>query len=169
MSHPPQALAAVEPTERDLVDFVLREARWLDEGRFEDWLELFADDGVYWMPLTPGQTDMRLQASLMLEDKLLLKIRVERLRGPRTFSQQPASRCHHLLQAPTVESRDDAAGVFTTRCAFHYVETRRDEQQLLAGWAIHTLVVTPAGLRIRRKRVDLVNCDAAFGNLQLFV
>ena len=86
-----------------------------------------------------------------------------------TFSQQPASRCHHLLQVPTVESRDEAAGVYTTRCAFHYVETRRDEQQLLAGWALHTLVATPAGLRIREKRVDLVNCDAAFGNLQLFM
>ena len=44
-----------------------------------------------------------------------------------------------------------------------------DEQQLLAGWATHTLVDTPAGLRIRLKRVDLVNSDAAFGNLQLFV
>jgi 3-phenylpropionate/cinnamic acid dioxygenase small subunit len=157
------------PTERDLTDFVLREARLLDEGRYEDWLNLFADDGVYWMPLAPGQTDMRLHASLMLEDKLLLKIRVERLGGARTFSQQPASRCHHLLQQPTVESRDEAAGVFTTRCAFHYVETRRDEQQLIAGWATHTLMATPAGLRIRMKRVDLVNCDAAFGNLQLFV
>jgi 3-phenylpropionate/cinnamic acid dioxygenase small subunit len=157
------------PTERDLTDFVLREARMLDECRYEDWLNLFADDGVYWMPLAPGQTDMRLHASLMLEDKLLLKIRVERLGGARTFSQQPASRCHHLLQQPTVESRDEAAGVFTTRCAFHYVETRRDEQQLIAGWATHTLMATPAGLRIRMKRVDLVNCDAAFGNLQLFV
>ena len=157
------------PTERDLTNFVLREARLLDEGRYGDWLDLFADDGVYWMPLAPGQTDMRLHASLMLEDKLLLKIRVERLGGARTFSQQPASRCHHLLQQPTVESRDEAAGVFTTRCAFHYVETRRDEQQLIAGWATHTLVATPQGLHIRMKRVDLVNCDAAFGNLQLFI
>lgn len=160
---------SASPTERELTDFVLREARLLDEGRYEAWLDLFVDDGVYWMPLAPGQTDMRLHASLMLEDKLLLKIRVERLAGPRTFSQQPASRCHHLLQAPTVESRDDVAGVFTTRCAFHYVETRRDEQQLIAGWATHTLVTTPQGLRIRMKRVDLVNCDAAFGNLQLFI
>ena len=161
--------AASVPTDRELVDFVYREARLLDEQRFEDWLALFADDGWYWMPLAPGQTDARLHASLMHEDKLLLQVRIERLRGARTYSQQPASRSHHLLQAPTVESRDEAAGVYTTRCAFHYVETRRDEQQLHAGWATHTLVATPAGLRIRLKRVDLVNCDAAFGNLQLFM
>jgi 3-phenylpropionate/cinnamic acid dioxygenase small subunit len=161
--------AASIPTDRELVDFVYREARLLDEQRFEDWLALFADDGHYWMPLAPGQTDARLHASLMHEDKLLLQVRIERLRGNRTYSQQPASRSHHLLQAPTVESRDEAEGVYTTRCAFHYVETRRDEQQLHAGWATHTLVAAPAGLRIRLKRVDLVNCDAAFGNIQLFL
>lgn len=157
------------PTDRELVDFVVAEARLLDELRFEDWLALFADDGVYWMPLERGQTDARLHASLMHEDKLLLQVRVERLRGARTYSQQPASRCHHLLQLPTVESRDEVAGVYVTRCAFHYVETRRDEQTLYAGWATHTLVATSDGLRIRLKRVDLVNSDAAFGNMQLFM
>jgi len=157
------------PSNPQLIDFVLAEARLLDELRFDDWLQLFTDDGRYWMPLTHGQTDARLQASLMYDDTLLLKVRIERLHGARTFSQQPASRCHHLLQQPTVESRDDAAGVWTTRTAFHYVETRRDEQTLYAGWATHTLVGTADALRIRLKRVDLVNCDAAFGNMQLFM
>jgi 3-phenylpropionate/cinnamic acid dioxygenase small subunit len=157
------------PSDPQLIDFVLAEARLLDELRFDDWLQLFTDDGRYWMPLTHGQTDARLQASLMYDDTMLLKVRIERLHGARTFSQQPASRCHHLLQQPTVESRDDAAGVWTTRTAFHYVETRRDEQTLYAGWATHTLVGTADALRIRLKRVDLVNCDAAFGNMQLFM
>ena len=158
------------PADRALADFVVAEARLLDELRFDDWLALFADDGFYWMPLAHGQTDPLLHASLLYEDKLLLAVRIERLRGARTFSQQPRSRCHHLLQAPTVESRDEAAGVYTTRTAFHYVETRQDEQTLYAGWATHTLVAGADGaLRIRLKRVDLVNCDAAFGNIQLFM
>ena len=157
------------PSNMQLIDFVLAEARLLDELRFDDWLQLFAEDGHYWMPLAHGQTDTKLHASLMFEDKLLLKIRVERLRGARTYSQQPRSRCHHLLQQPTVESRDDAAGVYTTRTAFHYVETRMDEQTLYAGWAMHTLVHVDGALRIRLKRVDLVNCDAAFGSMQLFM
>lgn len=152
-----------------LADFIYAEARLLDEQRFDDWLDLYTEDSRYWMPLTPGQTDARLQASLMYEDKMLLQVRVERLKGPRTFSQQPKSRCHHLLQAPSVESRDDAAGVYITRTAFHYVETRQDEQTLYAGWATHTLVLIEGALRIRQKRVDLVNCDAAFGSMQLFM
>lgn len=159
----------IAPTNSQLIDFVFAEARLLDELRFDDWLELFTADAYYWMPLAHGQTDAKLHASLLYEDKLLLKVRVERLRGARTFSQQPKSRCHHLLQQPTVESRDEAAGLYVTRTAFHYVETRMDEQTLYAGWATHTLVAAGDGLRIKLKRVDLVNCDAAFGNMQLFM
>lgn len=157
------------PSNAQLIDFVVAEARMLDELRFDDWLALFADDGYYWMPLAHGQTDPKLHASLLYEDKLLLNVRIERLRGARTFSQQPRSRCHHLLQTPTVESRDEAAGVYTTRAAFHYVETRLNEQTLYAGWATHTLAQQAGALRIKLKRVDLVNCDAAFGNMQLFM
>ena len=62
-------------TEKDLVDFVYREARMLDELRFDDWLELFTADGIYWMPLEWGQTDQKLVASLLHEDKVLLTVR----------------------------------------------------------------------------------------------
>jgi 3-phenylpropionate/cinnamic acid dioxygenase small subunit len=158
------------PTDRQLIDFVVHEARLLDELRLDDWLALFTDDGHYWMPLAPGQTEARLHTSLLYEDKMLLAVRIERLRGARTFSQQPRSRCHHLLQTPTVEARDDAAGVYTTRTSFHFVETRGDEQTLYAGWATHTLVAGDGGaLRIRLKRVELVNCASAFGSMQLFM
>ena len=152
-----------------LIDFVYAEADLLDQGQWQDWLNLFTDDGHYWMPLAPGQTDPRLHCSLLYEDTLLLKIRIERLQGARTFSQQPVSRSHHLLQLPRVTARDVTAGRYTCRTAFHYTETRLDEQTLYVGWFTHELVHTAAGLRMQLKRVDLVNCDAAFGNIQLFM
>jgi 3-phenylpropionate/cinnamic acid dioxygenase small subunit len=156
-------------SDRQLIDFVYAEARMLDEQRFDAWLDLYTDDGHYWMPLAPGQQDARLHASLLYEDKLLLRVRVERLAGARTYSQQPRSRSHHLLQQPSIERADRDAGTYTLRTAFHYVETRLDAQTLYAGWATHELVTQDAALRIRLKRVDLVNCDAAFGNINLFM
>ncbi len=158
----------IDITHKTLTDFVYAEARMLDEQRFDEWLNLFADDGYYWMPLAYGQTDPKLQTSLMYEDKLLLRVRIERLAGQRTFSQQPKSRCHHLLQAPTIES-SNPAGEHVVRTAFHYVETRQDRQTLYAGWTTHHLVADGDALKIRLKRVDLVNCDAAFANIQLFM
>ena len=168
MYHDPK-IAGAAPTDQELIDFVLREARMLDQQRFPDWLTLFADDGYYWMPLEWGQVDPKLVCSLMYEDKLLLSVRVERLKGERTFSQKPKSRSHHVLQMPHVESRDEKANEYVTWTSMHYVETRLDEQNLYAAWAIHHLTVQDGKLRIRLKRVDLVNCDAAFGNIQLFM
>ena len=157
------------PSDQALVHFVVRESRLIDQHRFEEWLDLFADDGFYWMPVEWGQTDPRLTTSLMYEDKMLLRIRVERLKGNRTFSQKPKSRCHHLLQTPQIDHRDDAAGTYTVWTPMHYVETRLDQQELYAAWATHTLVLIDGQLRIKLKRVDIVNCDAAFGNIQLFM
>lgn len=152
-----------------LTDFVYAEASMLDEQRFEEWLDLFTDDGHYWMPLAHDQQDPRLHTSLLYEDKLLLRVRIERLSGLRTFSQQPKSRSHHLLQAPVMKSIDAPRGGVVVRTAFHYIETRLDQQTLFAGWATHHLVAVEGGLKIRLKRVDLVNCDAPFGNIQLFM
>lgn len=158
----------MSPSDADVIAFVTAEYRLLDAERYEDWLALFAADGRYWMPLRRGQTDRRLEASLFDEDRLLLQIRVERLAGARTFSQAPRSHGHHLIQTPVVERSQPDAGTWETLTPFHYVEARGDEQALYAGWARHVLILEEGTLRIRLKRVDLVNCDAAFGNIQLF-
>jgi 3-phenylpropionate/cinnamic acid dioxygenase small subunit len=154
------------PSEQDLVKFVRREARLLDEKRFDEWYGLFADDGYYWVPAAPGQTDPHLQNSLAYEDKFLLKLRVERLKSPQAFSQKPESRCHHLLQEPEVE--EFSSSEMKMRTAFIYTETRGDESQRYAATAWHTLVWKDGALKIRLKRVDILNCDAMLPSIQLF-
>ncbi|HEY9278724.1 MAG TPA: aromatic-ring-hydroxylating dioxygenase subunit beta [Eoetvoesiella sp.] len=160
-------------TEQQLITFVHAEARLLDEQKFNDWLGLFTDDGHYWMPLSHDQTDPLLEGSLMYEDKLLLQVRIERLAGQRTYSQQPKSRSHHLLAQPSIETQhpwhQPDQGQYTVRAAFHYVETRLDQQTLYAGWATYELIKLEDALRIRQKRVDLVNCDSALRSIQLFM
>ena len=160
---------SASPTDQQLIDFVVREARLLDQQRLEDWLDLFTEDGRYWMPVEWGQTDPKLTTSLMYEDKLLLRIRVDRLKGKATYSQSPKSRCHHMLQTPQVDERNDSERRYVTWTPMHYVESRADEQTLYAAWATHYLTTVDGNLKIRLKRVDLINCDAALGSIQLFV
>ena len=157
------------PSRDDLIDFVHDEARMIDEGRFAEWLGLWAEGGMYWMPLDPDAEDPKLVTALMYEDDFLRKLRVERLEGARTFSQKPRSRCNHVLQRPFVDLIDREAGAFVTHTSFHYVETRLDDQFLLAATARHELVLEAGALKIKLKRVDLLNPDAAFGNIQLFL
>jgi 3-phenylpropionate/cinnamic acid dioxygenase small subunit len=157
------------PSDAELARFVKREARLVDEKRFDEWYELFAEDGFYWVPAVPGQTDPLLHNSLAYDDKLMLRLRVERLKSDRAFSLRPASRCLHVMQEPELESRDDGRGEYLTRTPFIYTETRGDESQRYAATAWHTLVRADGGLRIRLKRVDLLNCDAALPSIQLFL
>ncbi|MCO4825734.1 MAG: aromatic-ring-hydroxylating dioxygenase subunit beta [Amylibacter sp.] len=148
-----------------LIDFIYDEVRMLDEGRYDDWLALWLPDGMYWMPLEYKQEDPINQTSLLYEDMFMLKLRVERLNGVRTFSQKPKSRCHHVIQRPFVDEVNGDR--FVTNTSMHYVETRLDEQQLLALTARHDLALVDGTLRIAAKRVDILNSDAAFRNIQL--
>lgn len=157
------------PAERDLVRFVVQEARLLDEKRFDEWYELFTDDAYYWVPLTPGQTDPLGHTSLAYEDKFLLKLRVERLKSPLAFSQNPPSRSHHALQAPEFEKKASSKKEFVMRTPFIYTETRGDDSQRYAATAWHTLVWKKDRLRIRLKRVDILNSDAMLPSIQLFL
>ena len=155
--------------EAALAKLIYHEARLLDEKRFDEWYELFTEDAYYWVPLAPGQTDPLTHNSLAYEDKLLLKLRIERLKQPTAFSQKPASRCLHVLQAPELDRSDAARGEFTLRTPFIYTETRGEESQRYAATAWHTLVRADQGLRIRLKRVDILNADAALPSIQLFL
>jgi 3-phenylpropionate/cinnamic acid dioxygenase small subunit len=162
-------MAAAEITRQDLIDFVVNEAHLLDTRRYEEWNALFTDDAFYWIPLVPDQEDGLNHTSHLYEDKLLRDLRIERLKSPRAFSQQPQSRCHHLLQVPVVEQFDAEANRYVVRTGFHYTESQGDELQFYVGTFFHHLTVQDGALRMTLKRVNLLNCDAALPAVQLFI
>jgi 3-phenylpropionate/cinnamic acid dioxygenase small subunit len=155
------------PADQEVIRLVYREARLIDEKRFDEWYDLYTDDAYYWVPLTHDQPDGLNHTSIAWEDKLLLKLRVERLKNPRSYSQHPVSRCVHVLQQPEIESSD--AGRWITRTAFMYLESRGDDQQTHGGHVLHTIVLRDGVLRILLKRVNLINCDAALPSIQMFL
>ena len=154
--------------DKTLIEFVYREARLIDEKRFDEWYDLYADDCRYWMPLMRGQPQGAAHTSLFDEDKLLLKLRIERLRNPKSYSQAFPSWCQHILQTPSVESRDVQTKIVVLRTPFMYLEYQQDQQEVYAGVAWHHLRCGGEGILIRLKRIDLLNCEAALPSLQLF-
>lgn len=153
-------------TDAEIARFLYREARLLDEKRWDEWYDLFTEDGHYWVPLTRDQPDAELHTSLAYEDRLLLRLRIERLRR-HPPSQHPASWSQHVLQAPEIEAGE--GDHWRTRTAFHYAEARGDAMQTYTGTVVHDLVRVGGALRIRLKRINLLNCDAALPSIQLFL
>ncbi|MEN3379860.1 MAG: hypothetical protein V7604_5215 [Hyphomicrobiales bacterium] len=143
--------------------FLLHEARLLDEARFDDWLALFTPDAQYWVPSQPGQQSPHDTVSLMYDDRRLLETRVRRLASPRIYSQEPRSRTSRIVANVTLEASDPA--FIATRSKFMLIEFRRNEQRLFGGTCFHRLIIQDGAVRIRLKRVELVNCDAPLDGL----
>lgn len=156
----PSATIDVRPYEV----FLIHEARLLDEGYFDDWVELFTADARYWVPSEPDQRDPFETVSLMYDDRRLLETRVRRLSDPRIYSQEPRSRTSRMVSNVTIETVDGESGL-TVRSKFVLVEYRREEQRLFTGTYTHRLVGEGDAMRIAIKKVELVNCDAPLDGL----
>jgi 3-phenylpropionate/cinnamic acid dioxygenase small subunit len=151
------------------VQFVLDEAKALNEGRYEDWLGLFADDGCYWVPLHGDrQPDPVNHASIAYEDTVLLAIRVRRIGGPRAHSMAPGVSSLHVVQQPRTEASDPQGDEYRVTTPFVYVEVKGERQLLLAGTWRHRLRAQNGSLRIVQKRVDLLNASAPHEAIHLF-
>jgi len=138
--------------------FLLHEARLLDEGKFDDWLALFTLEAWYWVPSEPDQADPVETVSLIYDDRRLLETRVRRLASPRMYSQEPRSRTTRIVTNVTIEEAESSACV--VRSKFMMVEYRREQQRLFGGTMLHRLVQAEGRVMIAWKRVNLVNCDA---------
>ena len=157
------ASAAAPLRREDCEDFLLHEARLLDEAKFDAWLALFTPDAQYWVPSEPNQQSPHDTVSLMYDDRRLLETRVRRLASPRIYSQEPRSRTSRIVANVTLE--ESSADHALVRSKFMMIEFRRNEQRLFGGTCFHRLVRHESALRIRLKRVDLLNCDAPLDGL----
>jgi ethylbenzene dioxygenase subunit beta len=146
------------PSVAQCEQFLVHEARLLDEGRFDEWLSLFTADAWYWVPSEPNQASARDTVSLIYDDRRLLETRVRRLASPRIYSQEPRSRTSRMIGNVTIE--EAAADACTVRSKFQLLEYRRESQRTFGGTCLHRLVRAGSGFQIAWKRVDLVNCDA---------
>ncbi len=150
----------------ELQEFIELEANLLDEQRFDEWLELFADDGYYWVPARAGQESPLTHVSLFYDDKPTLKIRVERLKHPQLHSQTPRSKTVRLVSNVKLAPPDNGSPEHCVTSKFVMLEDRAGaERRLFGGRYTHRLRATPGGLKIVSKRVDLTNCDQFFSSL----
>jgi 3-phenylpropionate/cinnamic acid dioxygenase small subunit len=151
------------PLSRDAFElFLIHEANLLDDRRFRDWMELFAEDGAYWVPAAANQQSPFDHASLFYDDRTLMNTRVDRLEHPRIHIQNPPSRTAHIIGNVLVGKIDEAAGEVEVSSSVMMVEHREDSQRIFAGRQFHHLRRVGDGYKIVLKRVNLINCDGVF-------
>ena len=152
--------AAVRDEFRRLLE---REARLLDQLRYDDWLGMYTPECIYWVPSTPNAGDPRREISVMFDDRRRLEDRIYRMRTGFAWSQAPASRTVRLITNVEVflTARDDTRML---RSNFLISEFWGDETRLLSGWAGHRVVRDGKDWKIQAKQVNLIECDQSIRN-----
>ena len=138
---------------QDVEDFLYRETELLDERRFEEWLELFAEDLVYFMPMRRNvrhgyheddeNTKEGQGISWLEEDKWTLTKRVEQIRTGIHWAEEPLSRiCHIVTGVLLMDAKPDVANAneVVVRSRFLIYQNRGEtENYTLIGKRTDTL------------------------------
>ena len=156
------------PLQQRVEQFLFHQSELLDEKQWGAYIELFAEDGVYWMPVTPEQTEWLDSPSIFAEDRQMMEIRMGRVTHPNAWSQAPQWGTSHLVGNVVLESVSDTE--ISVRSRFQMIELRRDATRHFAGAYRHTLIRTGDDFKIALQRVDLLNGQAPFDYvLQIWV
>ncbi len=147
---------------REIYDFLTHEVQLLDDRQFEQWRDLFTDDGHYWVPLKANQASPDRECSLFYDDKNIMATRFERLRHPNIHSQNPPHRTCHVIGNVAIETIDPARGEILVRSNMIMTDYRLHVQRLFSGRVRHQLRRSDDSYKIVLKRVDLINCDDSF-------
>ena len=148
-------------TQHAVEQFLYKQAELLDAKRWQDYIDLFTADGVYWMPADPADKHWDGIPSIFAEDKNLMTVRMKRVLHPDAWSQRPLWGTNHVVGNVIIE-KESANGDVKARSRFHMMELRRDTVRHFAGSYVHDLKKTAGGYRIKAQRVDMTNAQAAF-------
>lgn len=153
---------------RQVESFLFREARLMDESAYDEWLALWADDALYWIPANIDDPDPANHISTIYDNRAHLEARIRRLRSGLAHAQAPKSRMRRVVS--NIEIEEAAGGEIVTHSNFVLGEFRRGEQDVFIGRTIHKLRSDGAGgFRIFYKKVILLNNDGSIDNLTFLV
>ena len=163
----PAAAEAMGMDERAAVEsFLFHEAAMLDGREFDEWLGLFDEDAIYWIPGGSDEIDPSREVSIVYDRLPRLRERVWRLGSGMAWAQEPPSRTLHVVGNVMVSPVDADLRVNSTLVV---TEFRRERQLTHAGRCRHDLRRTPHGLRIALKKIELVNNNGNLGNLSILL
>ena len=146
--------------QQQIEEFLFHQSELLDTKNWQAYIALFAEQGIYWMPARPEQTEWLDSPSIFAEDRPLMTVRMERITHPNAWSQAPLWETSHIVGNVVIEEAGPAA--LRVRSRFQVQELRRDAVRSFAGTYRHTLLRRGEDFQIELQRVDLMNAQAPF-------
>ena len=153
------------------VEFLYREARLADEARYAEWLLLWTDDAVYWVPATTDpDADPESRLSHIYDNRARLETRIKLLQTGHRYSQVPASLMRRIISNIEVEEGPDGELVAGSNFILAELAVQaRSEMHWWVGRATHQLRRVDGALQMRLKKVVLINAAEPLPNLSFLI
>ena len=158
---------------KELENFIYREAMLMDTGRYEEWLELYADESTYWIPTWASEaetiTNRADETSLVNWDRNNLREYVERLRSGEAHIMIPQPRSTRYITNVLVEETAENEYIVNSNWLMHdyRIDHTKPMQQFFGGSMEHRIVRVDGQLKIKSKKVIVINDDMTYGHLML--
>jgi 3-phenylpropionate/cinnamic acid dioxygenase small subunit len=160
----------------ELMRFYIHEAWLLDERKLKEWLDLFTDDVLYFMPRRKNVPRRESQRELtplgdlaiLEEDKRYLEMRVARLDTGMAWAEDPPSRTRHLIGNLEAVLLED--GEARTKTAFLIYRSHLEtDHQLLSGCREDVLRKVNGAWKVARRAIVLDANVLLDKNLSVFI
>ncbi len=160
----------------EIQQFLFREARALDEERYQDWLDMLTPDIHYWMPGVQARyrsdklPSCRPGAMAYFDDSLDdLRLRIARAVQKTAWAEDPATRhCHVITNVEVL--RTGVVDEFIVHSCFLNVRNRNEaEEQIIPGRREDLLRRTSAGLKLAKRSIYLRQAVLLSKNINTFL
>lgn len=160
----------------EVEQFYAMEADLLDTRRFEDWLDLLAEDIRYWMPLASNRefgdwngeyTREGKDLNWFDEGKFELEQRVKQIMTGLHWAEEPISRTCHMFSNLQVSEADD--NTIDARCRFLVYRNRTEtETDFFVGKRHDRLRRDGGGFKVAARELFLDQSVLLAKNLTVF-
>lgn len=140
---------------RQVETFIYREARLADERRYREWEELWADDGIYWVPAKAGDYDPDESMSVIYDNRSRISLRVNQFYTGKRFTQDPASELRRLVT--NIEVLDVEGDEVLACCNVAVYESTQRRDVTWVNQTTYRLRKSGDSYKIVLKKVSLVN------------
>lgn len=153
-------------TRAEAEELLIREARMLDERRLEEWLDLFSEDGIYWLPIQEDKGPNEA-TSIIYDLPVRREERVYRLLHTIAPVEDPPHRTLHTVSNVEVEERTAGELTILSTQVIYTARTGVGVNEMLYFPARCEHIIRQEGgrWRIAVKRVILINRDHALPSL----
>lgn len=148
------------PTLQSIEQFIFNEVRYIDEKQWDKWLDLFDEDGDYWIPLSPEDKNPLEHLSIAYEDRVKLQLRCKRYSHPQFHAQTPPSRTSHLVSNIILDEQKEEENVYKVYAQFTMREYRLGLRVDWVGSYHYFFRKHGETFKIKRKKVLLVDSEA---------